>query len=209
MIEKRKLKVRDRQITCRRLISAVGSILAKKGFKGVGVNAVAREAGVDKVLIYRYFNGLEGLVAAFGKEGDFWPSSLEMAGGDIYRFSQMPFEERLSAFGVNFIKSLKKRPVTQAIMAWELIETNELTDELERVREESIIEFFQMFFIKDNTKKTDLQAIVALIGAGISYLVLRSKNIDFYGGIEISSEKGWSRLQEGMDQIVKGLTGLL
>lgn len=209
MIEKRKLKVRDRQITCRRLISAVGSILAKKGFKGVGVNAVAREAGVDKVLIYRYFSGLEGLVAAFGKEGDFWPSSLEMAGGDIYRFSQMPFEERLSSFGVNFIKSLKKRPVTQAIMAWELIETNELTDELERVREESIIEFFQMFFIKDNTKKTDLQAIVALIGAGISYLVLRSKNIDFYGGIEISSEKGWSRLQEGMDQIVKGLTGLL
>ncbi len=204
MVEKHHLKVRDRQITSRRLISAVGSILAKKGFKGVGVNAVAREAGVDKVLIYRYFNGLEGLVAAFGKEGDFWPSSLELAGGDIYKFSQMPLEERLSAFGTNFIRSLQKRPLTQAIMAWEIIEPNELTDELERVREESILEFFRMFFVKDNTK-ADLQAIVMLIGAGVSYLVLRSKSIDFYGGIEISSEKGWSRLQKGIDQIVKGV----
>lgn len=204
MIQKRKLKVRDRYITSRRLISAVGSILAKKGFKGVGVNAVAREAGVDKVLIYRYFNGLGGLVAAFGKEGDFWPSSLELAGGDLYKFSQMPLDEKLSVFAANFIRALQKRPMTQAIMAWEIIETNDLTDELERVREESILEFFQMFFIKDFTE-SDLQAIVALMGAGITYLVLRSKNIDFFGGIEISSEQGWRRIQESIDRIIKGV----
>ena len=48
-------------ITRRRLISAVGSLLAREGFKGIGVNAVAREAGVDKKLIYRYFDGLPGL----------------------------------------------------------------------------------------------------------------------------------------------------
>ena len=81
MTKKQQLKIRDKQITSKRLISAVGSLLAKKGFKGIGVNAVAREAGVDKVLIYRYFAGLEGLIAAFGKEGDFWPSALELAGG--------------------------------------------------------------------------------------------------------------------------------
>ncbi len=208
MIQKRKLKVRDRQITSRRLISAVGSILAKNGFKGVGINAVAREAGVDKVLIYRYFNGLEGLVAAFGKEGDFWPSALELAGGDLSKFSQMPLDEKLSAFADNFIRSLQKRPMTQAIMAWEIIEPNDLTDELERVREESILEFFQMFFVKDNTK-SDLQAIVALMGAGISYLVLRSRSIDFYGGIDISSEHGWGRLKKSIDQIVKGVIGLM
>jgi len=204
MVEKRQLKIRDRQITSRRLISAVGSILAKKGFKGVGVNAVAREAGVDKVLIYRYFNGLEGLVAAFGKEGDFWPSALELAGGDLYKFSKMPLEEKLAVFADNFIRSLKKRPMTQAIMAWEIIETNELTNELERIREESILEFFQMFFMKDYVK-SDLQAVVALIGAGISYLVLRARNIDFYGGIDIGSEQGWERLKKSMDLIVKGV----
>jgi len=52
------------------------------------------------------------------KEGDFWPSALELAGGDLQKFSQMPLDERLSYFGSNFFQALKKRPVTQAIMAW-------------------------------------------------------------------------------------------
>ncbi len=204
VVKKQQLKIRDRQITSRRLISAVGSLLAKKGFKGVGVNAVAREAGVDKVLIYRYFGGLEGLIAAFGKEGDFWPSSLELAGGDLKKFSQMPMDERLSVFASNFIRSLRKRPLTQAIMAWEIIEPNDLTEELERIREQSIIEFFQMFFLKDEIQ-IDLQAIIMLIGAAISYLVIRSKNIDLYGGLDLGSDQGWERIEKAIETITHGV----
>ncbi len=198
------LKIRDKQITSRRLISAVGSLLAKKGFTGIGVNAVAREAGVDKVLIYRYFGGLEGLIAAFGKEGDFWPSALELAGGDLQKFSQMPLDEKLSVFASNFIDSLRKRPLTQAIMAWEIIEPNGLTEELERIREQSIIEFFQMFFMKDQLQ-IDLQAIIMLIGAAISYLVLRSKHIDLFGGLDLGSDQGWKRIEKAIETISHGV----
>ena len=67
-------KSRDREATRTRLIGAVGTLLSQEGFKGLGVNAVAREAGVDKVLIYRYFGGLQGLIVSFGREGNFWPS---------------------------------------------------------------------------------------------------------------------------------------
>lgn len=204
MTKKQQLKIRDKQITSRRLVSAVGSLLAKKGFKGMGVNAVAREAGVDKVLIYRYFGGLEGLIAAFGKEGDFWPSALELAGGDLQKFSQMPLDERLSVFASNFIDSLRKRPLTQAIMAWEIIEPNGLTEELERIREQSIIEFFQMFFMKDQVQ-IDLQAIIMLIGAAISYLVIRSKNIDLFGGLDLGSEQGWKRIEKAIETITHGV----
>ena len=66
-------KIRDRESTRARLIAAVGTLLAREGFTGLGVNAVAREAGVDKVLIYRYFGGLPELIVAFGREGNFWP----------------------------------------------------------------------------------------------------------------------------------------
>jgi len=204
MTKKQQLKIRDKQITSRRLISAVGSLLAKKGFKGIGVNAVAREAGVDKVLIYRYFGGLEGLIAAFGKEGDFWPSTLELAGGDLKKFSQMPLDERLSVFASNFIDALRKRPLTQAIMAWEIIEPNGLTEELERIREQGIIEFFQMFFVEDQIQ-IDLQAIIMLIGAGTSYLVLRSKNIDLFGGLDLGSEQGWKRIEKAIETITHGV----
>jgi AcrR family transcriptional regulator len=182
----------------------VGSVLAKKGFKGIGVNAVAREAGVDKVLIYRYFDGLPGLIAAFGKEGNFWPSSLELAGGDLQKFSRLPLEERLSELGANFIQALRKRPLTQAIMAWEMSESNELTQALERVREQSIIEFFQLFFMKDQVQ-VDLQAIVMLIGAAISYLVTRSNNIDLYGGLEIGTDQGWQRIEQAITTLCQGI----
>lgn len=200
MPKKQTMRIRDKQITSRRLISSVGSLLAKKGFKGIGVNAVAREAGVDKVLIYRYFGGLPGLISAFGKEGDFWPSSLELAGGDLQKFSNLPLEKRLSELGSNFIHELRKRPLTQSIMAWEMIEPNELTEELERVREQIIMEFFQMFFMEDQVQ-IDLQAIVMLIGAAISYLVIRSNNIDLYGGLEIGSNQGWQRIEQAISAI--------
>ena len=58
-----------------------------------------------------------------------------IASGDLKKFSQLPFKKRLSKFASNVIRALRKRPLTQAIMAWEMIETNELTQDLERVRE--------------------------------------------------------------------------
>lgn len=203
MTGKQALKIRDRKITSRRLIHAVGSLLAKKGFKGIGVNAVAREAGVDKVLIYRYFGGLPGLMAAYAKEGDFWPSALELAGGDLHAFAEQPLDKRLAMFTTTFIKALQKRPVTQAILAWEIIEPNDLTEELERVREESVLEFFRMFFQKDGP--IELQPVISLVGAAIHYLVIRSKHIDVYGGLDLGTEEGWKQIEEVIGVIIKGV----
>ena len=198
------LKVRDRGITSRRLISALGSLLAREGFKGVGVNAVAREAGVDKKLIYRYFGGLEGLIGAFGREGDFWPSILELAGGDLKAVSRLSLEDRLSAFSRNFIRGLRRRPMTLAIMAWEMVEKNELTRELEAVREQRTMEFFKMFFGAERPG-LDLQAVVMLVGAAVSYLLIRSDHIDVYGGLGLATDEDWERIAAGIDLIIGGI----
>lgn len=205
MPKKQTFKMRDKQITSRRLISAVGSLLAKKGFKGIGVNAVAREAGVDKVLIYRYFGGLPGLIAAFAKDGDFWPSALELAGGDLPAFSKLPLDKRLSVFASNFIAALRARPITQAIMAWEVIERNELTEELELVRERGIQEFYQMFFLKDGPDH--LPAVMSLVGAAVQYLIIRSKHIDLFGGLDLGTDKGWQQIENTLEIISGGVLG--
>jgi AcrR family transcriptional regulator len=63
---------RDRNATEARLIGAVEDLIVQQGFGAIGINAVARQAGADKVLIYRYFGGLSGLLAAYAEEGDFW-----------------------------------------------------------------------------------------------------------------------------------------
>ncbi|MCF8076906.1 MAG: TetR/AcrR family transcriptional regulator [Desulfotignum sp.] len=187
-----------------RLIASVGSLLAREGFKGMGVNAVAREAGVDKVLIYRYFGGLPGLIAAFGKEGDFWPSTLELAGGDIKRFAALSPDQQLKVFSHQFIHGLRKRPLTIRIMAWEMVEANELTRELESVREQGVLSFFQMFFSFDKNDP-DLQTCIMLVGAAISYLLIRSGHIDVYGGISLETDADWQRIESGIHRIIQGL----
>jgi len=197
-------KTRDREATRLRLIQAVGTLLAREGFRALGVNAVAREAGVDKVLIYRYFGGLTELISAFGREGNFWPSIEELAGGNIETFVHLPFKEKLSQLGKNFMHAIRKRPLTQEIMAWEMVERNELTVELETIRENIIIRFYEMFFSKPEDGP-DIEAITAIVGAGISYLVARSRKIQWYNGIDLQSEAGWQRLENAIDMIVNGI----
>jgi AcrR family transcriptional regulator len=58
---------RNREDTRNRILEAALAVLAEEGFGPLGVNAVARRAGCDKKLIYRYFDGMEGLCAAMGE----------------------------------------------------------------------------------------------------------------------------------------------
>ena len=198
------MATRDREATRGRLIQAVGSLLSKDGFTAVGVNAVAREAGVDKVLIYRYFGGLPELIAAFGREGDFWPTIDELAGKDIEAFAQLSLDEKMSQLAKNFIRAIHRRPLTQEIMAWEMIERNELTVELETIRETMILRFIEMFFPEIN-QQIDIQAITAILGAAISYLATRSRHIRWYSGVDLQSGDGWRRLEDAIAVIIRGV----
>ena len=51
------VKRRNRQMTMERILRAMGDTMAERGTEKAGINAVAERAGVNKVLIYRYFGG--------------------------------------------------------------------------------------------------------------------------------------------------------
>jgi len=59
---------KNRDETSRKILDAALSLAGEEGFAALGINAVARRAGADKQLIYRYFGGLEGLLAAAGAD---------------------------------------------------------------------------------------------------------------------------------------------
>ena len=68
----------------------MGEVLARDGFGAIGVNAIARQAGVDKVLIYRYFGGLPELLRAWGASGRFWPRVADLLGADPQALLALP-----------------------------------------------------------------------------------------------------------------------
>jgi AcrR family transcriptional regulator len=64
------MMARDREETKTKILQAVGQVLATSGFQGLGINAIARVAGVDKVLIYRYFKDVPTLLKTFAQSGE-------------------------------------------------------------------------------------------------------------------------------------------
>ena len=195
-------KVRDSTVTRSLLIESVGTLMAEKGIAALGVNAIARQAGVDKVLIYRYFDGLPGLMKAYASEGDFWPSLEEFCGGNMEAFLQLPYIERSVQAAINFLRAIRKRPITQEILAWEMIQANELTEELDKVREGRSMQLMPLLADPENPAPNTL-AISAILGAAINYLCSRSRHIRYFNGIDLHSEDGWGQLEAAMAELIR------
>jgi AcrR family transcriptional regulator len=186
---------RDRDQTQQSLIQAVGRILAKEGFVGLGVNAVAREAGVDKVLIYRYFDGLPKLLKAYGESGDFWPSVEEVLGPDESALRTLSLPERTATIVVSLLEALRRRPHTVEILAWEAVQQNALTDSLADIREQWSREVIARMLPDSVKDDDDLLALASLLVGGFQYLLIRSRNTKVYGGIALNTEGGWRRIR--------------
>ena len=65
---------RNRALTEAKLRQAVEGLLVEGGFSALTPSAVGKRAGVDKMLIYRYFGDLPGLVRAIAYAEDFFPT---------------------------------------------------------------------------------------------------------------------------------------
>lgn len=195
--------VRDKEETKARILAAVGKLLAESGFKQLGVNAIAREAGVDKVLIYRYFENLPSLLQTFGKEGDYWITVEELV-GDETAVDAESLADWMVVLLTRFLCDLQERPITQEIMRWELLEANELTHELATVRDRVATESLE--FLKQKYSfppDQDIPAISAVLIAGIVYLVLRTKVSPTFLGIDFSSPTGWERIEGAIASLVQ------
>ena len=186
---------RDRAATEERLLNAVGEVLAREGFQAIGVGSVAREAGVDKVLIYRYFGGLPGLLQAWGASGRFWPRVADLLALEGEGFMQRPAAERWARFFEHFIDELRRRPLTLAMLAVEVQERNELTAILETEREEWGAEAARVLGGPEFDAAPHVRAVTLLLVAGVQYLALRARRIRWFGGVDIQSDAGWEELK--------------
>lgn len=193
-------QVRDRAGTRQKILDALGALLARQGFQHVGVNAVAREAGVDKVLIYRYFGGLEGLFSAFAKEFRFFPGAEELAGEKGGNPSPANTLELGKYFLLAVGRALRQSPMAREILRWELLERNALTDLLAAQREQRAMETLSLF---DSAEGIDLPALVAVLGAWQTYLALRAKTVRVYNGIDIRTEAGWARIEAAINLLLE------
>lgn len=196
---------RDRARTESELISAVGKVISADGFGALGVNAVARQAGTDKVMIYRYFGGLPGLMRRYAETADFWWQP-----GDLL---SEPFPDADRGLGAamhelfdrhcSFIRS---RPVTLEVLAWEMSERNALTEALEEVRETRSVDLLRLLAARHGLGRQDAEARLgpafAFLGAAANYLAVRARRTPTFTGVDIGSETGWQEIGAAVRQMV-------
>lgn len=192
---------RDRAATEEKILVAVEAVLARDGFSSLGVNEIARQAGVDKVLIYRYFGGLPELLRAFGERGNFWPSIEELL-PDIEVLREKPQTELLTAFLLRFIDALRKRPLTIEILAMEIDAPNALSLVLDEVREAWGRSVTQILGGDSHPDALELNVSITLIVAGAQHLLVRARRTEMWGGIPIQQEQGWDAIKHGIAWLV-------
>jgi AcrR family transcriptional regulator len=187
-----------------RILDAIGRIVVRDGLAAVGINVLAREAGCDKVLIYRYFGDLEGVYKAFASRSDFWWTVADLTDG-------IGPETHSTADAIKLLlrrsaAAVRARPVTLAVLAAEPVERTPLFVALESLREKRALELARWFgerFVLP--QRVDVAAITLLLGVGLNYLAVRARKIRVMSGVAIKTEKDWERIFDAVDALVDGV----
>jgi AcrR family transcriptional regulator len=190
---------RNRPQTEARLRAAVEDLLVEGGFGALTPSTVAGRAGVDKMLIYRYFGDLQGLVRSIAFAPDFFPTFEDLCGADgVGGLMNLPVSVRAARVLERNAQALLARPVVLELMVWELIERNDLTTVMEEAREALGSRLLSEIF-PDVSDKTRLGAMSAVLSAGVTYLALRRRKIRWYSGVDLKSDSGWKAITAAIE----------
>lgn len=196
MKEKNKVAERDREATEKRLLDTVGQIIAEEGFEKVGVNAVASRSGVSKILIYRYFGSIEGLLAAYIRQHDFW----------INFPSGLPDREQLPLFLKETfrvqIDQLRNNPALRRLYRWELSCNNDTIVKLREQREKIGLNLVEQVSRLSGIPQDELASMASILAASITYLAMLGDFCPMFNGIAIDRGSGWEQLYKGIEGVI-------
>jgi len=194
---------RNKEETIRKLIAAVGNILAEHGHTGIGVNKVALESGVSKPMIYQYFGGLNNLLKAYIQKKDYWLPYFE-----TLELADNPTSEELKHL---FIKILQDQfryfyseKEMQKLILWQASEYNALIRKISETREKEGVRLLEMPDDHFRNSGVSLKAVVALLVGGIYFMILQNTAGNGpVAGIDISDDKDAAIVLRTIEQIVQ------
>jgi len=192
------------QTVRQRLLEALGDLLARQGFEGLTLEAVARVAGLERAVVLRHFQDLDDMVTAFGQSVTFWPTLDELRAEAADRFAAMPPKAQLAHYFKATIRGLLARPRTLDILAWELMSRNHYTRLLEYPRVRAALEFFENV-TGDVPESLDLTAVVAVLGGAVMFLTVRSRQSGVFGGLNLYDDADRERVDRVLDLILAGI----
>lgn len=178
--------MRNADQTRARILDAARQILAREGFHGLGVNALASEAGVGKPLIYRYFGNMAGVAAALA--GDLAPAGLarETSSAD-------PTQAVKALIGYG--RALAGDRTRRDLLAWSLAAPDAPPLDADEGEAPAPVAGVNL--------DTDPAGVMAIMQAAIAFLLICRDRHGAWAGIPLAEPRHMARLERAMADILR------
>lgn len=188
--------MKNREQTEEKILEAVGSIIENQGFEKVGINAIATEAGVSKMLIYRYFGGVEELIAQYLIQKDYWANT------DAAIINPEAVGDSIKSMFRRQVEQLRNDITLRRLYRWELFTDNQNIRQLRNRREENGCRLIKMVSALTGCPDAQVAALASILSASISYLALLEGQCQSYNDICLQTDEGWNQLMQGIEMII-------
>lgn len=193
----------NKERTMGKLIAAVGEVLKEKGYPGLTIANISKEAGVDRKLIGLYFGTLDNLVETYIRGKDYWLSATMNAVEFFGNAPEVGSKGFLESLLLNQLEDFITNTEMQKILAWQICEESLIMSEISQEREKMSALFFAFADKELQGKDLDLRAVVTILVAGIYYIVLHSAHTkSTVCEIDISTPEGLSRIKTSIKNIL-------
>jgi len=194
--------MKDRTETEKRILDAVTAVVLADGIKGLGINRIAGKADCSKVLIYRYFGDLDGLLARWAEDNNYWIRQGQMI--DLNALSDAAIEDKKRIAADVFkgqLNEVRSGEIMRELLRWQLSEDHPVCKAMMARAEERGLSITRAM-LKNTKTDLDVEALIALIAGGIFYLTLSADYAPVFNGVALDSENGWERIEKAIDQII-------
>lgn len=190
---------RDRAGTQRRIVDAGERLLLRDGFPGLNVQTLAAEARCDRKLVYRYFNGADGVVEKLAARAlAELLRTLDAVPRGEGRTQREFARESLSAW----LSALRASPLSLRLMAWALVEPTPLNRRIETERATLLQAWMRERRPRlKSAPEGDVIAVNAVLVGAVQHLALAGASLGSVGGVTLD-EAGWARTTAALDSLL-------
>jgi AcrR family transcriptional regulator len=189
---------RNRAKTTQRIVEALEEVISERGLEGVGVNRIAEKANVSKVLIYRYFGGMEGLLEYYVKMGKLFPIFTPSLLDQIRPLHESDIARIWYRQVIQTYRHFRTFKAAREILKASVMENDPIAESTARAQDEEMTRLVsQLSFVSG----ADTQAISAIILGAMTYLTIMAQNDRTMISIDLRSEEGWQRIENAIKSI--------
>jgi AcrR family transcriptional regulator len=189
---------RNRAKTTQRIVEALEEVISERGLEGVGVNRIAEKANVSKVLIYRYFGGMEGLLEYYVKMGKLFPVFTPSLLDQIRPLHESDIARIWYRQVIQTYRHFRTFKAAREVLKASVMENDPIAESTARAQDEEMTRLVsQLSFVSG----ADTQAISAIILGAMTYLTIMAQNDRTMISIDLRSEEGWQRIENAVKSI--------